>query len=220
MGLIFAVEIKDINKKQVFVLNENELILYYGLDNTQKKILETTLAGIGIVCREIFANQVNCPISSLLDAKVQDCQDDNYKSTESAESVAILNGLSDERINEFLAAIRTAKGLNVELKAVVTEHNMNWKFSELIDELRQENTVMKIYMAVRSQVRTVRQWLADENLAQSSLPSIVQWRQEIGQAADDAQTVMTDGEGSGEMDVGLLENCNRVLSELMSRTFD
>jgi hypothetical protein len=64
----------------------------------------------------------------------------------------VMHQLSDDQINALLGQIRQS-GLNIGLKAVVTEHNRAWTFLDLAAELRRENTFMQRFMALRSLVK-------------------------------------------------------------------
>lgn len=54
--------------------------------------------------------------------------------------------VEDKRLYDFLKSMRERKIAPVELKAMVTEYNINWTSKELRDELIKENKAMKEYM--------------------------------------------------------------------------
>lgn len=202
-------------------MDNQELVLFYGLDDVKSEILTSIMGDIGIDCRRIGTIGRDWKIRDLLDESRHSTADlDNSAQVpEPAESVAILNGLTDQRINDFLAAVREADGLSIDLKAVVTEHNLDWRLSDLISELKQENALMKIYMAIRSQIRNVREWLKDENLINNKAASVIKWRQEIELAVNDAQAAITACEQNGELDPELLEKNHQRLNRLMNVSF-
>ncbi len=54
----------------------------------------------------------------------------------------LLCGLGDRQLDRLLAALRRA-GVSVPYKAVLTEHNKNWKLCKLIEEVAREHELMK-----------------------------------------------------------------------------
>lgn len=54
----------------------------------------------------------------------------------------LLCGLGDRQLDRLLANMRRA-GVSVPYKAVLTEHNKNWKLCQLIEEVAKEHELMK-----------------------------------------------------------------------------
>ena len=54
----------------------------------------------------------------------------------------LLCGLGDKQLDRLLANMRRA-GVSVPYKAVLTEHNKNWKLCQLIEEVVKEHELMK-----------------------------------------------------------------------------
>ena len=128
-------------------------VLYYGLASPQQEFkLRQLLTGLGIRWKRVDARDLNQTVGSLaeLDAPVAGTVPD--PATPPAESMIVMHQLSDAQINALLGQIRQS-GLNIGLKAVVTEHNRAWTFLDLAAELRRENTFMQRFMALRSLVK-------------------------------------------------------------------
>ena len=128
-------------------------VLYYGLASPQPEFkLRQLLTGLDIQRKRVHDRDLGRTVGkrSELDAPVAGTVPDPARPP--AESMIVMHQLSDDQINALLGQIRQS-GLNIGLKAVVTEHNRAWTFLDLAAELRRENTFMQRFMALRSLVK-------------------------------------------------------------------
>lgn len=58
------------------------------------------------------------------------------------EDIMILKGFSRESMNELFEGFRKNGISKINLKAVVTEHNLSWKLRDLYEELKKEHKEM------------------------------------------------------------------------------
>lgn len=58
------------------------------------------------------------------------------------EEMLVMKDFSDRRLNELLMQMRKAGIPRIALKAVVTEHNVNWTFRALYKEIKEEHEQM------------------------------------------------------------------------------
>lgn len=58
------------------------------------------------------------------------------------EEVLVMKDFSDRRLNELLMQMRKAGVPKINLKAVVTEHNIGWTFRQLYEEIKKEHEQM------------------------------------------------------------------------------
>ncbi len=59
------------------------------------------------------------------------------------KKVVILNGFTKEELKEFLSWYKKNEKLPKAIFAVVTEHSIEWKVKELLEELIKEDEEMK-----------------------------------------------------------------------------
>lgn len=139
-----------------------EMVLYYspkGNKNAAK--LKGVLVRMGVRIRNVSEEQFGDTIGSLLgldgfEAKacVQEsgtCEHADRK-TESQQTdsnleaidreVLIMHNFSGNRIDELLLGMRRANVQRIDLKAVVTESNVNWSFYHLYEEIGAEHERM------------------------------------------------------------------------------
>lgn len=58
------------------------------------------------------------------------------------EEVLLLKNFTSERLDALLAGMRKTGLPPIQLKAVVTEHNVGWTFASLAEELRREHNAI------------------------------------------------------------------------------
>lgn len=58
------------------------------------------------------------------------------------EEMLVMKDFSDRRLNELLMQMRKAGVPKINLKAVVTEHNIGWTFRQLYEEIKKEHEQM------------------------------------------------------------------------------
>ncbi len=59
------------------------------------------------------------------------------------KKVIILNGFTQEELREFLTWYKQNKNLPPSIFAVITEHSIEWKVKDLLEELVKEDEEMK-----------------------------------------------------------------------------
>jgi hypothetical protein len=57
------------------------------------------------------------------------------------KEILLFSGFGSKELNRVLSALRTG-GCSVELKAVVTQNNINWTLSQLAEEISREHEIM------------------------------------------------------------------------------
>lgn len=69
------------------------------------------------------------------------------------DEMIIMSGLSDDRLQTLLQTLREAGAAPIRLKAVVTEHNRDWRLIDLIHELHRERRFMVAYTALQQKIQ-------------------------------------------------------------------
>ena len=125
-----------------------ETILLYNLDSAaiRNKIKFLCIQG-GIHIRVVEKNQYDVPIGTLAFGKKEDME--LYLRSENSEEKPSFNdpmlvfaGFTGQKLDQFLNAMRKQKIPKINLKAMLTEHNVKWDSMTLHDELAREHEAM------------------------------------------------------------------------------
>lgn len=194
-------------------MNNRELVLYYGIDKTAEAEWLRLLDGLGMDWLKVETDDLSMTIGSLCGRTAATAPDTQTAQLSApTESIIVMDGLSEARINALLAAIRQTAGLQITLKAVVTPANRQWTFRALAVELRQEHAIMQDYTKLRSQfsdaASLLKQPPADQ--AQSA-------RAELDSLTQRASKVLAAFQGQGDIDADELHACTYDLGEALSR---
>ena len=116
-------------------------VLVYNVSDPQKNLaIRLELARLGAAVREVEAGELTHPIGYLLGypgyAPGLPGAVEPFR-----EEMLVMDGLRGETLSRFLDGLR-AHGASVALKAVVTEHNLNWSSLQLYRELYREHQQM------------------------------------------------------------------------------
>ncbi|MDO4269119.1 MAG: DUF3783 domain-containing protein [Eubacteriales bacterium] len=121
-----------------------ETVLYYTPQQSEKVVkLKGVLVRMGIRIKNIGPDQVTETVGSLLG--IRDCGAEQEKAAELPvleEEMLVMHKFSGRRLDELLHNLRKAGVPKIELKAVVTETNIDWTFSRLYEEIRKEHDEM------------------------------------------------------------------------------
>ena len=90
---------------------------------------------------EFNAVDKNCGDLSLQEICESEKNTDKQNSTSIEESILIFSGLGGRNLDRILNILRT-NNVIVDLKAVVTQYNKDWKVSKLRDEIKKEHELM------------------------------------------------------------------------------
>ena len=146
-----------------------ESILIYGMEGTEQgQKLKKTAVRMGIRCRVIEADQIGQPLGALLHIPGYELvaqsfgqsmemnhetaavnpmtgKTDADKTADPAqltEPAMIMQGFTQNRLDEFLKELRRNEVPRIDLKAVVTPYNIGWRFSDLYQELQAERAAV------------------------------------------------------------------------------
>lgn len=144
-------------------------ILYYGLKNIQQeKQLNSILSNLGIAGIKVEERDLQRSVGELAGILSPSENADDCENVP-GESVIVMHDVDDLNIQKLLDEVKAVPGLNIELKAVITDNNINWPFCELIAELRQEHRFMQIYMSTYKVTQQAEQWISQNKQSLESL---------------------------------------------------
>ena len=119
----------------------NEIILLYNFENTKiGDAIETLLKQLGVTVKHIQKEEVNHPLGYLLG--IEGFEAGKPETKEMKEEMLVIHNFSDKQINVMLELFKSAKIPFIPLKAVVTEKNVFWPFSELHEHVKEEYEMM------------------------------------------------------------------------------
>lgn len=121
------------------MVNRNEVILLYNLDNQRGKNIKLLSMRMGIRIKSVTKDKYLEPIGLLAGIKEVESNGLIYEENGFQEEMVILKGFTDYRLDEFLRAMRRNDIDTVALKAIITDHNQEWNSLVLYEEIKKEN---------------------------------------------------------------------------------
>lgn len=122
-----------------------ELALYFTPNNTPDAMkLRGIMVRMGIRVRNITPEDFNQKVGYLAEVPgYEDPEDtENMPVTIIDEEMLVMHRFSNGRIDELLKKMKDAKIPRVNMKAVVTENNCGWTFTQLYEEIAREHQKM------------------------------------------------------------------------------
>ena len=200
--------------------NQKKLVLYYGLETQEqeKSLLDifTRLDIQGIRVEKEAASQTVGGLAGLIRTSDKPCCCDNPPE----DSVIVMHGFEDADIRQFLQAIRDSQSLAINLKAVITERNINWSFCELTAELQQEHKLMQTFMAVHNLAQQAEQWISTnaDHLNENNQYKMLAER--MSEAISRARMIITAAQNQEEIDIRQLARTGQKISALLDQLSD
>lgn len=118
-------------------------ILLYNLESEKGDIIRELCKMESLDFRDVRGSEHSKRIKEIINDVVSDSE---AAEKMFADEMMVFVDVEDKRLYDFLKSMRERKIAPVELKAMVTEYNINWTSKELRDELIKENMAMKEYM--------------------------------------------------------------------------
>ena len=119
-----------------------KVLLYRLGEETEKgQALRAVLAEQKLLTLSIRAEQTGETVARLVSTNAAVSGAQMPEQTPEAEFM-LLCGLGDRQLDRLLAAMRRA-GVSVPYKAVLTEHNKNWTFADLVTEVAREHEALR-----------------------------------------------------------------------------
>ena len=118
-----------------------EVVLMYRLEGDRGRKLKMIFVQNGLQIRQIPREEYNQPIGALAGIKEIPRVEEVYDGDELAEEMLVFRGVYGKRLDLLLAQMRKNK-VAVNLKAILTEHNVGWSGLQLYEELKKEHEQM------------------------------------------------------------------------------
>lgn len=121
-----------------------ETVLYYNPNKAaHASKLISVFVRMGIKIKNISEDQLDEKVGYLVGLEgFEVCENKTLDFDVIEEEMLVMKDFSDRRLNELLMQMRKAGIPRIALKAVVTEHNVNWTFRALYKEIKEEHEQM------------------------------------------------------------------------------
>ena len=122
----------------------NRTILMYIANESKRKQIEALCARLSITAKQLKPSDMNNTVGGLVGIKgIGGQKNINIPFGYMLPELMIFSGIDDKKLDVFLESYRNEGIEKVELKAIVTPHNIKWTLYELVQELKKENTSIR-----------------------------------------------------------------------------
>lgn len=131
-------------------VKNSELVLLYGLKENRAKeqTVQKVLQRLNMSCRILSEEMLGETLGFAAGIPGFKESSSPYMGDGFDEEVLIMSGLTDQRLNQLLTALRNEEA-SIRLKAVITPHNRGWKLCDLFGELVEEHETVGAFNRLR-----------------------------------------------------------------------
>lgn len=120
----------------------NKIILAYNFNQDRLQSLRLVCMMLKIQLRPVARQDLLQPVGALLGIEGIERVDDKFAGDDCREEMLFLCGIDRQTLDKLLFAIKRSKLQRVELKAMLTPHNVGWSGAKLLQELAEEHAYM------------------------------------------------------------------------------
>lgn len=130
-----------------------ETVLLYNPKNSEKaRKIKVVLLRMGVRIKNVTEDMLQQSVGSILGLEGYEEAVPSEAKGETEEEVLVMFGFTNGRIDTMLREFKKARISRVNLKAILTEHNVRWTFAALIEELQKEHEAMLKFETVEHDV--------------------------------------------------------------------
>lgn len=118
------------------------ILLFHVPDRERRLKIEMALFPLKVRLRYIQPEDYNQPLGSLAGLKEIPAAEGTYTGSDLPDTMLVFAFLSDNRLNQVLAALRRSGAGPLPYKAVLTPTNQSWTAPECFAEIRKEHEAM------------------------------------------------------------------------------
>ena len=122
-----------------------KLILAYNFTGERLQALRLICMMLKVQLKPVAREDMLQPLGYLAGLKEVAPVDEKFTGTEATEEFLVLAGFDRPLLDKLLQAIARGKLKRVELKAMLTNHNIVWNGKELLQEISEEHAYMMKY---------------------------------------------------------------------------
>lgn len=117
-------------------------VLLYNFNKTRLQLVRKTLTPLGWTVKTIMKKDYAQPIGYLVGGEgFLPCRE-KYSGSGFNDEMLVMHGFGSEMIDVLIAALKNNGVGKVELKAAVTQNNINWDSITLYNEIKKEHNLM------------------------------------------------------------------------------
>lgn len=120
----------------------NEVVLLYNINPEKLNKIRFVLIRMGVRNKIITKDMYLQTIGYLAGIKGFEKKEEEYTDEGFNDEMLIMKGFTSNRIDELLRLFRNNSIDKISLKAILTEHNIQWNSLELYKELKDEHEAM------------------------------------------------------------------------------
>lgn len=120
-------------------MENNKKILLFNIKGEKREQIEAMCEGFGISAINIAKEQYNEPLGVLAGIKGITKSNMPYRGKEFKMEMMVFYGVDSDTLDKFLKKYRETNIEPIDLKAVITFHNMFWSAKKLHGELLKEH---------------------------------------------------------------------------------
>ena len=120
-----------------------KVILYnLGEDSSRGAVLRSILNDMAVVCETMTDEHLNETVGYLAGLAGYEAAGETYTGAGSTSEFMLICNMPEAQLDRFLDMM-TEKGIRIDHKAVMTDYNKDWQFSQLISDIADEHEVFQ-----------------------------------------------------------------------------
>lgn len=120
----------------------NKIILAYNFNKDRLQSLRLVCMMLKIQLKPVARQDLLQPVGALLGIDGIERVEESFAGDDCREEMIFLCGIDRQTLDKLLFAIKRSKLQRIDLKAMLTPHNVGWSGAKLLQELAEEHQYM------------------------------------------------------------------------------
>lgn len=120
----------------------NKVILAYNFNKDRLQSLRLVCMMLKIQLKPVVRQDLLQPVGALLGIDGIERVEESFVGDDCREEMIFLCGIDRQTLDKLLFAIKRSKLQRIDLKAMLTPHNVGWSGAKLLQELAEEHQYM------------------------------------------------------------------------------
>lgn len=120
----------------------NKIILAYNFNKDRLQSLRLVCMMLKIQLKPVARQDLLQPVGALLGIDGIERVEESFVGDDCREEMIFLCGIDRQTLDKLLFAIKRSKLQRIDLKAMLTPHNVGWSGAKLLQELAEEHQYM------------------------------------------------------------------------------
>lgn len=120
----------------------NKIILAYNFNKDRLQSLRLVCMMLKIQLKPVARQDMLQPVGALLGIDGIERVEESFAGDDCREEMIFLCGIDRQTLDKLLFAIKRSKLQRIDLKAMLTPHNVGWSGAKLLQELAEEHQYM------------------------------------------------------------------------------